>query len=330
MPGGTTYGAGGTTYGAPPQPPAGQAPFGQPAFGQPPFGQPPVGQPPVGQPPAGAAQAPPAGPPRMAGSASVPGPTTYGSPAPTPPGPGTYGAPAPTPPAPGTYGSPAPGTYGSPAPGTYGSPAPGGPATYGSPAPGGTYGAPAGPPAPYGQPPAQFEPSRHGGAYGSPAPGTYGSGTYGPPLTPPPPSGGDPDYSDRPPAPANKPRRGLIFVIAALAIVAVVGVGAFVGLKLKSSSGPSFAVDTCVLQQGDSAVATDCSTPGAFVITSEVRNSTLCQDARQPWLEVEEADGTKSYRCLAPAAPIGDQGGTDADPSAGASDPAASESPAAG
>jgi hypothetical protein len=114
-------------------------------------------------------------------------------------------------------------------------------------------------------------------------------------------------------------------VIAIIAVLVVVGVGAYVGLKLKSNSGPSFAVDSCVLQQGDTAVATDCSTPGAFVITSEVRNSTLCQDARQPWLEIDEGNGQKSYRCLAPApGAIGDEV-TD-DPSAGASDPAATQS----
>jgi hypothetical protein len=194
---------------------------------------------------------------------------------------------------PTTYGAPPPAAFGAPAaPSSYGAP----PTAYGAPA--------APPPPPYGQPPTQFEAPRHGGGtYGTPgfAPGTYGAGS-------PPPQGGEPEYDERAAQPpGRRPLVGIIIVIGIVLVLAVVGAGAYIGLSLKKS-GPEYAVDSCVQRQGDTAVVVDCSTEGAFKIVSSVGSQTECQDARQPWLEVTESNGSKSYRCLVPANAPADSG----------------------
>jgi hypothetical protein len=114
-----------------------------------------------------------------------------------------------------------------------------------------------------------------------------------------PPPGGDSDYD----APSGrKPRRGLIIVLITVAVLAVAGAGAYIGLSLKKSD-PDYAVDRCVVQQGTNATLVDCSVDGAYRIISVVDSDTECQDARQPWLEVTESTGAKTYRCLAPVNP---------------------------
>jgi hypothetical protein len=90
-------------------------------------------------------------------------------------------------------------------------------------------------------------------------------------------------------------------VVVLAAVIVVVGVGAFIGLKyLSAGTGNDFAVNKCVQQQGDSAILVDCGTPGAYRIDSIVNSQTECEDARQPWLEVTETTGAKTYRCLVP------------------------------
>jgi hypothetical protein len=95
--------------------------------------------------------------------------------------------------------------------------------------------------------------------------------------------------------------------VAIVAALVVIGVGAYVGLSWQKN-GPDYAVDKCVQRQGDSATIVDCSVQGAYKIVSVVDNQTKCADARQPWLEVTEANGSKSYRCLVPASPANDGG----------------------
>jgi len=77
--------------------------------------------------------------------------------------------------------------------------------------------------------------------------------------------------------------------------------------------GPEYTVDKCVQREGDSAALADCSVEGAYRIVSVVDSQTQCEDARQPWLEVTEANGSKSYRCLVPVTPPQD---TEATPTA--------------
>jgi hypothetical protein len=48
-------------------------------------------------------------------------------------------------------------------------------------------------------------------------------------------------------------------------------------------------------------VVVECSEEGAYRIVSSVGSETECDDASQPWLEVREATGARSFRCLAPA-----------------------------
>jgi hypothetical protein len=56
-----------------------------------------------------------------------------------------------------------------------------------------------------------------------------------------------------------------------------------------------------VKAQGSEVVVVECSEPEAFEIMASVDSVTECQDANQPYLEVREATGGTSFRCLAPA-----------------------------
>ncbi len=261
-----TYGTqgGGSGYGQP-------SPFGQ---GAPPFGQPPA-QPPQGQ-GSGA-------PTRVGASASVPVPPAYAPPPPA--APTTYGAPPQGYPAqPGVYGQPAaPTQYGTP-PGTAAPPGPGAPPSappmgggyaggYPGPGQGGGYGQPQ----PYGQP----EPARQ---------------QRGDKMVP---TGGWP-YVEQAEQP-RKSRKGLTITVIIVAVLVVVGIGGYVGLKLATQSEHSYAVGTCVKQDGSGASIVDCSVAGAYRITSIVDTESGCTDASQPSL-VLSTGGTRKYACLASAA----------------------------
>ena len=86
-----------------------------------------------------------------------------------------------------------------------------------------------------------------------------------------------------------------------VAVLVVVGVGSYVGLAL-AKSDTDFRVGACVKQDGSGAVVVDCAEAGAFRIVSSVDSETACEDASQPWLEVSEPAGGRTYRCLVPAA----------------------------
>jgi hypothetical protein len=85
------------------------------------------------------------------------------------------------------------------------------------------------------------------------------------------------------------------------AILVVVAVGGYVGLSMKRGD-TDYSVGKCVQQDGTRATVVDCSTEGAFRITSTVDNADGCTDANQPSLAVTDATGRTSYRCLVPAA----------------------------
>jgi hypothetical protein len=86
-----------------------------------------------------------------------------------------------------------------------------------------------------------------------------------------------------------------------VAVLAVVGVGSYIGLAL-DRSGADYRVGACVKKEGSTAVVVDCSEPEAYRIVSAVDSQAECQDVTQPWLEVREPTGGRSARCLTPAA----------------------------
>jgi hypothetical protein len=318
------------SFGQPPaapafgQPPAGN--YGQPApaFGQPAnsFGQPPAsGAGPAGP---GGAGGPAAGGPagqasvgsaRVAGSASIPnyGPAPQGYPA-QPSQAGVYGNQAGNAPGGPAGGGPAGGgQYGSAAPATYGS----APATFGQP-----------PAQPFGQPGSGGPGGPGGPAFGGPGFGgpnpnaNLGGGHFGQPNQGhggPPPGFNPPSYpqnyqgepdrgreqnwsdEDSGSTGGRRPKRGLIIALIAVVLLVVVGIGGFVGYKLTNRS-TDFAVGTCVLKDDNSAKVVDCTTGGAYKITSLEDAVSKCPDIFQPSLALPSAPAEHRYACLAPAA----------------------------
>jgi hypothetical protein len=115
-----------------------------------------------------------------------------------------------------------------------------------------------------------------------------------------PPTGGWP-YVEGQPGEERKSRKGLIIALIVVAVVIVVGVGGFVGWSL-TTRGSEFVVGACVKQAGTDAVVVDCSTSGAFRITSIEDTEGTCPDANQPTVVLTGPIGNRRYACLAPAA----------------------------
>jgi hypothetical protein len=223
-----------------------------------------------------AAASSPAAPPRAAQSGPATGSTYGGS---------TYGG--------STYGG-----------STYGGSAHDGPGYGGT-----TYG---------GQQAAPHDALRNGGgpaamaraSVAPPAPAMPASSSMGPPtsLTAPVPSdtgGGrqEPpaweadDYAP-PPNEGTGSHNGLLIAVGVVVLLAVVGLTAF--MWPRDSSDPQFAVNSCVKQSGNSAVAADCDAVGAFTIVAKVERMEQCPDqGRQPY--VEFGTGRSRILCLKPA-----------------------------
>jgi hypothetical protein len=83
-------------------------------------------------------------------------------------------------------------------------------------------------------------------------------------------------------------------------VLALAGVGVTWALS-KTSSGSSFAVNSCVKKSGDNAVAVDCSTAGAYQIISKVDSVEKCPDKGQPYVVLEESGRPDQVLCLKPA-----------------------------
>src|SRR5262249_27251302 len=114
------------------------------------------------------------------------------------------------------------------------------------------------------------------------------------------PTGGWP-YVEQPAEPAKKSRRGVTIGVIIVAILVVVGVGGYVGLKL-AAKGNQVTVGACVKQDGAKATVVDCSTAGAFVITKVVDGDGQCPDPGQPSVTLTDQDNkTTSVACLRPA-----------------------------
>jgi len=110
-------------------------------------------------------------------------------------------------------------------------------------------------------------------------------------------------YDDGPsgPPPA-KSKRGLIIgiVVAAVLLLGLVGAGVTWALS-KSSSGSSFAVNSCVQKSDDKAVAVACSTAGAYQIVSKVDTVEKCPDRNQPYVVLQQSGKPDEVLCLKPA-----------------------------
>ncbi|MBO4205851.1 hypothetical protein [Micromonospora echinofusca] len=108
------------------------------------------------------------------------------------------------------------------------------------------------------------------------------------------------------PAPAPKVRNGrvLLAVLTAAVLLLVVPLGALwlLGKIGKDGDGAAFdpAVNSCVKQSGNSAVAATCGEPGTFSIVSKVDAKEKCTDKTQPHV-VLPGSGTNRVLCLKPA-----------------------------
>jgi hypothetical protein len=105
-----------------------------------------------------------------------------------------------------------------------------------------------------------------------------------------------------PPA-APKSRRGLVLGLVAVVVVfllAVAGTGIVVALNNAGST--SFAVNSCVKQDGDSAKKASCSDKDAFTITQKVEKPESCSDASQPYVVLQHKGQKDEVLCLRPAA----------------------------
>ena len=194
---------------------------------------------------------------------------------------------------PTTYGAGPQGYAAQPQPGVYGQPAG---AQYGGGQPSQPHGGPTGQQG-YGT----------GGQQGGSAGQSYGQPSYQPsPLPQPDPrqrdpraggsTGGWPQVEKGEQAP--KSRKGMTIGLIVLAILVVVGVGGYVGLKL-ATRADVYTVGQCVRQDGAAAAVVDCGTAGAYKITQIVDTEGQCTDATQPSLLLTGGDKSR-VACLGP------------------------------
>jgi hypothetical protein len=113
------------------------------------------------------------------------------------------------------------------------------------------------------------------------------------------PTGGWP-YVEQQGEPPKKSRKGVTIAVIAVAVIVVVAIGGYVGLKLANSNN-QFVVGACVKEGSDkSATIVDCSTSGAYRITKVVDNESECGDTSQPSVTLSENNRTR-FACLSPA-----------------------------
>ncbi|MFI5915383.1 hypothetical protein [Dactylosporangium sp. NPDC051541] len=105
------------------------------------------------------------------------------------------------------------------------------------------------------------------------------------------------------PEPPVKSKRGLVvglLIVAAVFLVAVAGTAIVV--KISNAGGTSFAVNSCVKRDGDSATGVDCGNKDAFRIVSKVDKPESCSDAAQPYIVLQHKGEKDQVLCLRPAA----------------------------
>ncbi len=82
-------------------------------------------------------------------------------------------------------------------------------------------------------------------------------------------------------------------------ILLLLAAGGVVAMKVLGSSS-SFAVNSCVKQDGTEAKEVDCDDEGAFRVVSKEAKKEDCADQAQPFVLIER-DGRNEVLCLAPA-----------------------------
>ncbi len=115
------------------------------------------------------------------------------------------------------------------------------------------------------------------------------------------PTGGWP-YAQAETPQAKPRRRGLIITFSAIIVVMLLGGASFMAWRFLNQSG-SFAVGSCVTQDGGGAKTVDCTTTGAYRIVGIVADEAGCADPSQPSLVLPDGLSGKKYACLAPATP---------------------------
>jgi uncharacterized protein YceK len=102
--------------------------------------------------------------------------------------------------------------------------------------------------------------------------------------------------------PPRKSRRGLIILLLVAAVLIVLaGAGAVITLTIDANSGSSYAINSCVKQDGSNARKVNCSDPKAFVITNKVDKQDRCPDANQPFVVLQRSGAKDEILCLRPA-----------------------------
>jgi hypothetical protein len=102
-------------------------------------------------------------------------------------------------------------------------------------------------------------------------------------------------------APRPPKKRGLVVALVlagVVALLAVAGTGIWIALD---SAGSTFAVDSCVKQDGGAAVEASCSDQGAFRVVSKVDNQESCPDQNQPFVVLQRKGADDEVLCLRPA-----------------------------
>jgi hypothetical protein len=162
---------------------------------------------------------------------------------------------------------------------------------------------PSGPPVspgPQGRPPSSdyasaFEP------YEQPGTGR----AYVPPVSSTPPAHGPmpPAYdTDEAQRGATRPRRSRKVLIIGLAVAGVLILLAVAGIVATTAfnRSSSFAINSCVKQDGTNAKQVACGEAGAFTVVSKEDKQENCADRSQPFIVIERG-GKQEVLCLAPA-----------------------------
>jgi hypothetical protein len=115
--------------------------------------------------------------------------------------------------------------------------------------------------------------------------------------------GEHPDQPDHEPAAPATPRRKRKALIIGLVVAGVLILLAAAGIVVTTAFNRSstFAVGSCVKQDGDRAKQADCKDPGAFTVVSKEDKQSDCPDPAQPFVMIERSGGKTEVLCLRPA-----------------------------
>jgi hypothetical protein len=120
--------------------------------------------------------------------------------------------------------------------------------------------------------------------------------------TPPDQPPGGPEGGEPGAPPRRKSRRALVLSLVVVAVVFLLAVaGTAVVVALNNAGDTSFAINSCVKQNGDQAVKADCSDSGAFTVVSKVEKQESCPDPNQPFIVLEHKGAKDQVLCLRPA-----------------------------